>query len=120
MKRLPLHILALFSALLCVAALAMGVRSHFAFEQWGRLRPDHGATIIRSERGLAANTLLAYGRDLERFALWAEQGGLSDHLTPTLRELTNYVLFLREQAHLAPPSVSRRSSTRTLRPARAR
>jgi hypothetical protein len=50
-KRLALHILALFSALLCVASLGLGVRSHFALEQWGRMRPDHGANIIRSERG---------------------------------------------------------------------
>ena len=31
---------------------------------------------IQSERGLAANTLLAYGRDLDRFAGWVAGGGL--------------------------------------------
>lgn len=62
---------------------------------------------LRGERGMAINTLLAYGRDLERFSLWAEQGHLANHLSPTLRELASYVLCLREEAHLAPPSVAR-------------
>ena len=62
---------------------------------------------IRSERGLAANTLLAYGRDLDRFSLWAQNGGLADYLAPTLRELANYVGFLREDEQLAPASVAR-------------
>jgi integrase/recombinase XerD len=61
---------------------------------------------IRAERGLADNTLLAYGRDLERFATWAE-GGLEDYLRPTLRELSEYVRFLREDEGLAPPSAAR-------------
>jgi integrase/recombinase XerD len=63
--------------------------------------------FLRAERGLAANTLLAYGRDMERFAAWAEDGHLADHLAPTLRELAGYVVHLREHAHLAPPSVAR-------------
>src|SRR3712207_3866045 len=50
---------------------------------------------IRAERGLADNTLLAYGRDLERFRLWAEHGGVADYLHPTLLELSNYVGHLR-------------------------
>jgi integrase/recombinase XerD len=61
---------------------------------------------IQAERGLADNTLLAYTRDLERFARWAE-GGLMDYLSPTLRELAGYVGFLREDEGLAPPSVAR-------------
>jgi integrase/recombinase XerD len=63
--------------------------------------------FIRSERGLADNTLLAYGRDLERFALWAQMGGVADYLTPSLRELANYIGFLRDEEHLAPASVAR-------------
>jgi integrase/recombinase XerD len=63
--------------------------------------------FIRSERGLADNTLLAYGRDLDRFALWAQMGGLADYLAPNLRELANYIGFLRDEEHLAPPSVAR-------------
>ena len=62
---------------------------------------------IRSERGLAANTLEAYGRDLDRYAGWADHGGLSDYLQPTLRELSNYIGFLRDEERLAPPSVAR-------------
>ena len=62
---------------------------------------------IRAERGLADNTLQAYGRDLDRFSMWAGVGGLADHLYPTLRELSNYVSFLRDEEELAPPSVAR-------------
>jgi integrase/recombinase XerD len=61
---------------------------------------------IRAERGLADNTLQAYGRDLDRFSMWAG-AGLGDHLYPTLRELSNYVSFLRDDERLAPPSVAR-------------
>jgi integrase/recombinase XerD len=62
---------------------------------------------VRSERGLADNTLLAYTRDLERFTRWADGGGLADYLMPTLRELAAYVGHLREEEELAPPSVAR-------------
>jgi integrase/recombinase XerD len=73
------------------------------------LRDDVRAfrNYIRSERGLSTNTVEAYGRDLERFAQWAEEGGLPDHLAPTLKALANYVLHLREQCALQPPSVAR-------------
>ena len=60
---------------------------------------------IQSERGLAANTLLAYGRDLDRFAGWTAGGGLGDYLAPSLRDLTHYLEFLAE--NLAPPSIAR-------------
>jgi len=60
---------------------------------------------IQSERGLSANTLLAYGRDMDRFVGWAA-GGLDDYLHPTLRDLTHYLEFLRAEG-LAPPSVAR-------------
>jgi integrase/recombinase XerD len=61
---------------------------------------------IRSERGLAANTLLAYGRDLERFARWVGDGGLANHLAPTLLELSKYIEFLRGEG-LGPRTQSR-------------
>jgi integrase/recombinase XerD len=61
---------------------------------------------IRAERGLSGNTLLAYGRDLERFAGWVAGGGLSSYLTPSLRDLSHYLEFLRG-AGLAPPSIAR-------------
>ena len=60
---------------------------------------------LQAERGMAANTVLAYGRDLERFAGWAEDG-LSDYLHPTFVELTQYLSYLRDQ-ELAPPSIAR-------------
>jgi integrase/recombinase XerD len=61
---------------------------------------------IQAERGLSANTLLAYGRDLERFGLWVAGGGLADYLRPTLRDLSHYLSHLRDE-QLAPPSVAR-------------
>jgi integrase/recombinase XerD len=61
---------------------------------------------IQSERGLAANTLLAYGRDLDRFCGWVAGGGLADYLDPSLRDLTHYLEFLRAEK-LAPPSIAR-------------
>jgi integrase/recombinase XerD len=61
---------------------------------------------IQAERGLAANTVLAYGRDLDRFAQWVIDGGLSDYLRPSVRDLTHYLAYLRDE-ELAPPSVAR-------------
>ena len=61
---------------------------------------------IHSERGLADNTLLAYGRDLDRFAQWIAGDGLPDYLHPSLRDLIRYLEFLRAEK-LAPPSVAR-------------
>jgi integrase/recombinase XerD len=61
---------------------------------------------IHAERGLADNTLLAYGRDLDRFAQWIAGEGLPDYLHPSLRELSYYLEFLRAEK-LAPPSVAR-------------
>src|ERR1700741_2588256 len=61
---------------------------------------------IQAERGLAANTVLAYGRDLDRFAGWVAGGGLADYLHPTVRDLGHYLGYLREE-DLAPASVAR-------------
>src|SRR4029453_5834213 len=61
---------------------------------------------LQAERGLAGNTLLAYGRDLDRFALWSAGGALGDYLKPTVRELVDYLAWLREEG-LAPRSVAR-------------
>ncbi len=61
---------------------------------------------LQSERGLSANTLTAYGRDLDRFAAWYAEGALADYLHPNLRDLTGYLEFLRSEG-LAPPSVAR-------------
>jgi integrase/recombinase XerD len=61
---------------------------------------------LQSERGLANNTVLAYGRDLDHFTGWVAGGGLPDYLRPTVRDLSHYLLHLRGEK-LAPPSVAR-------------
>jgi integrase/recombinase XerD len=60
---------------------------------------------LQAERGMAANTVLAYGRDLERFGIWVA-GGVGNYLQPTVRELGHYLEQLREEG-LAPSSVAR-------------
>ena len=61
---------------------------------------------LQAERGMAANTVLAYSRDLERFAGWVQEDGLANYLQPSLRELSGYLSFMREE-QLAPPSIAR-------------
>jgi integrase/recombinase XerD len=61
---------------------------------------------LQAERGLAGNTLLAYGRDLDRYAGWIAESGLSDYLHPTVRDFGHYLVYLRDQG-LSPPSVAR-------------
>ena len=61
---------------------------------------------MQAERGMSANTLLAYGRDLERFAEWVADGGLKDYREPTIAELSRYLEHLRTE-ELAAPSVAR-------------
>src|SRR5262245_16110492 len=61
---------------------------------------------LKAERGMAANTVVAYGRDLTRFAAWVEEGGLPDYQHPTIRGLSHYVSHLRDEG-LAPASIAR-------------
>ncbi len=61
---------------------------------------------VQAERGLAKNSVLAYSRDLERFQMWSANGGLKDYLQPTVRELTQFLAFCREE-QLAAPTVAR-------------
>jgi integrase/recombinase XerD len=61
---------------------------------------------LQSERGLAANTVLAYGADLDRFGQWVAGGGLGDYLRPTLLDLSHYLSHLRDEK-LAPASMAR-------------
>src|SRR5437016_8608478 len=61
---------------------------------------------VQAERGMAANTVLAYGRDLDRFAHWVADGGLADYLQPTVRALSHYLSHLRDEG-LAPASTAR-------------
>lgn len=60
---------------------------------------------LTSERGLSENTVLAYGRDLTRFAVWAA-GVRLNHLDPKLSDLVRYLAFLHDEK-LASPSVAR-------------
>jgi integrase/recombinase XerD len=61
---------------------------------------------LQAERGMAINTVLAYGRDLDRFARWVADGGLADYLQPTVRALSHYLSYLRDEG-LAPASTAR-------------
>jgi integrase/recombinase XerD len=79
-----------------------------AVNQYSALTSDITAFrhYLQGERGLAANTLLAYGRDLDRFAGWVAGGGLADYLKPNVRELTEFLAHCQAEK-LAPPSVAR-------------
>jgi integrase/recombinase XerD len=61
---------------------------------------------LAAERGLADNTVAAYGRDLDRFAGWAAAVRLEHYLAPTLKDLGRYIAFLNDEG-LAAPSVAR-------------
>jgi integrase/recombinase XerD len=61
---------------------------------------------LQAERGLAQNTVLAYGRDLDHFGQWLAGGGLADYLRPSVRDLMHYLSYLRDEK-LAPPSIAR-------------
>jgi integrase/recombinase XerD len=61
---------------------------------------------MQSERGLADNTLQAYGRDLERFSTWCALVRYTEYTKPTLKDLARYLAFLHDE-QLAPPSIAR-------------
>ena len=61
---------------------------------------------LRAERGMADNTVTAYGHDLDRYAAFVAGGQMRDHRKPTLGELADYLAFLRDE-QLAPASVAR-------------
>ncbi len=60
----------------------------------------------QAERGMAENTVIAYGRDLQRYADWFAGDTMRDFRKPTLGELADYVGFMREE-ELAPASMAR-------------
>jgi len=72
------------------------------------LQSDIGAFrhYLRAERGMADNTVQAYGRDLQRFARWCALVRYHEYAAPTLQVLARYVAFLHDE-QLAPPSVAR-------------
>jgi integrase/recombinase XerD len=61
---------------------------------------------LKAERGLAENTVLAYGHDLDRFARWCALVRLTEYNAPTLKELGSYLSFMHDE-ELAPPSIAR-------------
>jgi integrase/recombinase XerD len=61
---------------------------------------------LQAERGMARNTLLAYGRDLERFAQWIAAGELDDYRAPDLADFSRYLECLRAEG-LQPSSSAR-------------
>jgi integrase/recombinase XerD len=61
---------------------------------------------LQSERGLADNTVQAYGRDLDRFARWCALVRYANYTSPTLKDLARYLSFLHDE-ELAPPSIAR-------------
>ena len=72
------------------------------------LHSDIGAFrhYLRAERGLADNTVIAYGYDLDRFARWCALVSFGEYTNPTLKDLARYVAFLHDE-ELAPPSIAR-------------
>ena len=61
---------------------------------------------LAAERGMAKNTVLAYEGDLVKFRNWVAGGGLPNYLKPSVRELTHYLAFLKDDG-LAATSVAR-------------
>jgi integrase/recombinase XerD len=61
---------------------------------------------LQSERGMADNTVQAYGRDLDRFAKWCALVRYIEYTAPTLKDLGRYIAFLHDE-ELAPPSIAR-------------
>lgn len=64
---------------------------------------DDFLVYLRGECHLAANTLAAYGRDLQHFMLWAEERPLA---SMRLDDLTDFIAAMRLQS-FAPSSISR-------------
>ncbi len=69
---------------------------------------DHYLNYLTVERGLASNTLDAYGRDLARYLDYLEK-----HQVETLEEITPAVV-LRFLSHLKDSGLSARSRARSL------
>ena len=79
-----------------------------ASSQLAALNADVSAfrDYITAERGMAKNTVLAYQGDLQKYRDWAASGALPNYLAPTVRELTNYLAYLKDDG-LAATSVAR-------------
>lgn len=65
---------------------------------------------VTIERGLSANTLAAYRRDLDRYAKWCRRRGLTDLEQVGANDVADFAASLRaggEQGGLAPSSAAR-------------
>src|SRR4051794_28470032 len=60
---------------------------------------------MQAERGLAENTVLSYGHDLDRFAMWVALVRIDYH-KPKLKDMARYIGLLHDE-ELAPPSIAR-------------
>src|SRR4029078_7420805 len=74
----------------------------------GELHSDIAAFrhYVQAERGLADNTVQAYGRDLDRFVKWCGLVRYTEYTAPTLGALGGDLSFLHDEA-LPPPSIAR-------------
>jgi integrase/recombinase XerD len=79
-----------------------------ASSQFAALNSDVSAfrDYLHAERGMAKNTVLAYQSDLDKFCEFVATGAVPRYLAPSVRELTQYLGYLKE-AGLAPASVAR-------------
>lgn len=68
---------------------------------------DQHLAHLRLERGLAANTVAAYGRDLARFAAFCAERGVADPKAVT-EQLVREFLLSEAKSGRAPASVGRR------------
>lgn len=66
---------------------------------------DSFIAYCRVERGLSANTILAYSTDLQHFAAWLTKPGIAD-ISPEV--LTSYVGYINTAQGLASSTVRRR------------
>lgn len=61
---------------------------------------------LRAERGMAANTVENYLRDLQKYADWLALTNHRDYYHPTLRDLSRFIGYLHD-LNLQPPSIAR-------------
>lgn len=66
---------------------------------------------VMVEKGLSANTLAAYRRDLDRFRAWLAVAGISDLSAVTPAGLGDFVSWAAHDQHLGPTSVRRTLSS---------